>query len=219
MNDHFYDLCFIMRPYTTKRNFHGRKRKVNQFRALKRAKLRDSVGVIHTKNLLRCSLLNVDGLNEASLDSVETMMVEKKPDVVILLEKKRRVEQSEMDISVPGYNLREARRSNNAGDRDGGGIALYTKLSDGILFKEHKPDIVDKAHLLTIQNVSGSPWSHRCPRLLSAVFILVANTVMTVTACGTIQFTMLFSARPLLSGLKVSVFSTWVTLMDTLARD
>ena len=95
-----------MRPYTSKRVFHGSKRRINQFRAVKRAKLRDSVGVIHTKNLLRCALLNVDGLNEASLNSVENLMVEKKPDVVFLLETKRRVELSEMDISVPGYTLR-----------------------------------------------------------------------------------------------------------------
>ena len=116
------------------------------YRSVRHAKLRESVNVVRSKKLLRCSLLNVDGLNEASLASVEATVASKSPDVVILLETKRRFEESGIDISIPGYSLREARRSNNAGDRDGGGLAVYTKLGDGILFKEYKPDIADRAH-------------------------------------------------------------------------
>ena len=89
------------------------------YRSVRHAKLRESVNVVRSKKLLRCSLLNVDGLNEASLASVEATVASKSPDVVILLETKRRFEESGIDISIPGYSLREARRSNNAGDRDG----------------------------------------------------------------------------------------------------
>ena len=52
--------CLIMRPYKSKETFRHSKRRFNKCRAMKRAKLKDSVGTIQTKNLLRCSLLNVE---------------------------------------------------------------------------------------------------------------------------------------------------------------
>ena len=139
-----------MRPDKSKEAFHRSKRRIQAFKASKmrnkHAKLRESFGTIQTKNVLRCSLLNVNGLSEASLANVETVVGSEKPDIVILLETKRRAEESGIDISVPGYSVHESRRSNNAGDRDGGGIAVYTKLGDGIIFKHHQPDIHNQAH-------------------------------------------------------------------------
>ena len=69
----------------------------------------------------------------------------KKPDIVILLETMRRLEDCDLDVNIPGYSLHEARRSNAAQDKEGGGIALYTKLGDGLLFKNHAPEIADPA--------------------------------------------------------------------------
>ena len=60
---------------------------------------------------------------------------------MILLETKRRLEECDIDVTIPGYSVHEALRSNVAEDKDGGGIALYTKLSDGLMFKRHTPDI------------------------------------------------------------------------------
>ena len=118
-------------------------RRCKQFRAVKVSKLKESVGVVHSKKFLRSSLLNVDGLNETSLADVQDTVNKQRHDVVILLETKRRAEEIGIDIAIPGYSLHEARRSNNAGDRDGGGIAVYTKLGDGLLFKRHTPNIAD----------------------------------------------------------------------------
>ena len=84
----------------------------------KKSKLKDSVGTVQTKGILRCSLLNVDGFGESSHSNVERVIGSNKPDVVIILETKRRVEESGIDISLPGYSVHESRRSNNAGDRD-----------------------------------------------------------------------------------------------------
>ena len=95
---------------------------------------------MNTKRQLRSSLLNVDGLNEVSLDDVKCTVASKKPDIVILLETKRRLEECDIDVTIPGYSVHEALRSNVAEDKDGGGIALYTKLSDGLMFKRHTPD-------------------------------------------------------------------------------
>ena len=134
-----------MRPFQSKEALHRVKRSIKQYRSIKLAKKRDPAPHNPTKTVLRCSLLNVDGLTEASLHNVEDVVGSQKPDVVILLETKRRLESSDIDISVPGYSVYETRRSDNAGDRDGGGIAIYTKQSDGLLFKHHKPDIADPA--------------------------------------------------------------------------
>ena len=60
--------------------------------------------MIQTKNVLRCSLLNINGLNEASLANVGTVVGAEKPDIIFLLETKRRMEESDIDINVPGYS-------------------------------------------------------------------------------------------------------------------
>ena len=78
--------------------------------------------------------------------SVETVVGAEKPDIIFLLETKRRIEESGINISVTGYSVHEARRSNNAGDRDGGGIAVYTKQGAGIVFKQYQPDIANQDH-------------------------------------------------------------------------
>ena len=133
-----------MRPFVAKtETFHRATRRVKQFKFKKAAKLRESIGVIQSKKFLRSSFLNVDGLSEVSLEGVTSTVKKKSPDIVFLVETKRREEETGIDISIPGYSLHEAVRSNLAGDKDGGGIALYTKMSDGILFKKHTPDIVD----------------------------------------------------------------------------
>ena len=81
-----------MRPYKSKEAFHRSKRRIQAFKASKmrnkHAKLRESFGTIQTKNVLRCSLLNVNGLSEASLATVATVVGSEKPDIVILLETK-----------------------------------------------------------------------------------------------------------------------------------
>ena len=62
----------------------------------------------------------------------------------ILLETKRREEEIGSDIEIPGYTLRELRRSDTAGDRGGGGLAVYTRQLDGLVFQEYSPDIEDQ---------------------------------------------------------------------------
>ena len=122
-----------MRPFCLKEPFHRSVRGVKQRKFKKAAKLRDSIGVVQSKKLLRTSFLNVDGLNELALEDVTSTVNKRDSDVVFLVETKRREEETGIDISLPGYSLHESRRSNLAGDKDGGGIALYTKLSDGII--------------------------------------------------------------------------------------
>ena len=138
-----------MRPYTLghkrphKANHQHTKRRVQRFRVKRSVKLRDNHGVRNSKTILRSALLNVDGLDEVSLEDVKTTVSSKKPDIVVLLETKRRVENCDLAADITEYSLHEARRSDAAGDKDGGGIALYTRQSDGLLFQPHSPDIND----------------------------------------------------------------------------
>ena len=101
-------------------------RRVNS-RSKNKYKLREKVGVLSCKNDLKTSMLNVDGLSDTALADVEDFVQRTKPDVVALLETKRRMEEMCADISIPGYDCFEVRRSDVAGHRPGGGIACYTK--------------------------------------------------------------------------------------------
>ena len=111
----------------------------------KRAKLRQSVGVLDFKKTLRCGLLNVDGLGPATLEDVKAAFHRRSPDLCILLETKRRAEEIGSNISIEGYDHHELRRSTVAGDRGGGGIAVYTKKSDGLVFHRFSPKITDES--------------------------------------------------------------------------
>ena len=81
--------------------------------------------------------LNVDGLSAEKFEDVRNVAEKRKPDVIILLETKRRLEAFENPVDLPGYELAEARRSDVAGDKNGGGIAVYTRTCKGSHF--HNP--------------------------------------------------------------------------------
>ena len=123
---------------------HDRARQA-QRRAVHKVKLRDGVGVVGKKQVLRLGLLNVDGLSHSTLEDVRSALHMKSLDVCILLETKRREEELGSDISIPGFTVHEVRRSDAAEDRGGGGLAYYTRQSDGILFKDYSPPIADPA--------------------------------------------------------------------------
>ena len=106
-----------------------------------RVRLRESYGAAKYQHQLFSSFLNIDGLSAAKLVDVRSYASKRKPDIFFLLETKRREEEVGSDISVPGYDLSEIRRSDAADDKQGGGIAFYTKASGGVLFKRHSPDI------------------------------------------------------------------------------
>ena len=112
----------------------------------KSVKLKDSFGGIRTKKRLQCSLLNVNGLTAAALADVKDVLSRKQPDICCLIETKRRLEDDGLCLDITGYDVTEYRRSDMAGDRGGGGLAIYTRKVDGLVFKDHDPDIADPAH-------------------------------------------------------------------------
>ena len=107
-------------------------------------KLRDNLGVIGSKNNLKTSMLNVDGLSDTSLADIQDFVALNSPDIVFLLETKRRLEEFGTDISIDGYEHFEVKRSDVAEHKQGGGLVCYTRKVDGLIFKTHTPDILDK---------------------------------------------------------------------------
>ena len=116
-----------------------------------KVKLRGSYGAKQYQTQLSTSFLNVDGLSDASMEDVRSYASLKSPDIFFLLETKRRLEEVGSSISVPGYDVTEIRRSDVANDKQGGGIAFFTKDSRSILFKRHAPDILH-ADLAYVEN-------------------------------------------------------------------
>ena len=112
----------------------------------KSAKLKSSFGAILKQSKLKTCLLNVDGLNESSFADVKNVLSNKSPDICILLETKRRLEEDGFCLDIPGYDVSEHRRSDLAGDKGGGGIAVFTKKADGLTFGDHDPDLHDPEH-------------------------------------------------------------------------
>ena len=102
-------------------------------------KLREIYGAKKLQSHLSTAFLNVDGLSDAKLADVVSYAEQCSPDIIFLLETKRRLEEVGSDINIEGYDISEIRRSDTAGDKQGGGIACYTKNTRNIVFKSHAP--------------------------------------------------------------------------------
>ena len=116
------------------------------YRLHKRAKLRKTVGILAPKSCLSLSVLNVDGFTHSKQNDVKDTLLEKAPDVCILLETKRRKEVVGNDVNIDGYKMIESRRSNSAKDKDGGGILMYLRNDKGYQFLPHNPVIANPEH-------------------------------------------------------------------------
>ena len=121
--------------------FHRYRRKAKQYKKAKLARKSDTVFL--NKNLIHAAFLNVDGLTDVTLASVKDSVHKKLPDIFFLVETKRRDGEVGLDISIPRYTKTETNRSDSAGERDGGGIVVYTRNDSGVMFEHHRPDIAN----------------------------------------------------------------------------
>ena len=135
-------------------------------------KLRENIGVAKTQTTLTSAFLNVDGFSDAKLVDVSDFARNVAPDFFSILETKRRVEEIGSDISVPGYDVSEVRRSNAANDKAGGGIAYYTRNTGGVLFRKHTPDIMhgDLAYVAS-ERVWVTVESLQCKTAICSVYL------------------------------------------------
>ena len=96
------------------------------------------------KEDLRLGLLNCDGLGTATWVDVRSTVETQRLDLVFLLETKRRDEDVNEPLEIPGYMTIEKLRSDVNEDKNGGGIAVLCKQKEGLSFKAYDPDISDR---------------------------------------------------------------------------
>ena len=101
-------------------------------------------GAVEHHNSLNLGFLNVDGMSTQSFLDVKRTVQTKPLDIVGFVETKRRLEQVSSDISIEGYNKIEIMRSDAAGDRDGGGLVVYTRVTQGLKVERMTPTIVSE---------------------------------------------------------------------------
>ena len=89
------------------------------------------------KEKVRISMHNADGFNELTEHDTVNFLKSQKPEIHGVLESKLR-EEDARKVKVPGYLTLESRRSDLDDDRDGGGILVFIKKTDGIRMQEKK---------------------------------------------------------------------------------
>ena len=115
----------------------GRSQKTSTFNFRKRKAMHHDVGYIEKKSNLCVMALNVNGLSTSSVNDIQATVEAKKVDLVSITETKFRLEESPDHHVIPGYKFFEARRSNVAEDKGGGGILVYYR--EGLSVKKHSP--------------------------------------------------------------------------------
>ena len=101
-------------------------------------------GAVEVHSSLKLGFLNLDGLSDQTFIDVKRTVESKSLDIVGFVETKRRQDQVLPDISIKGFNKIEVLRSDAAGDRDGGGIAVYTRVTQGLKIERKTPRIEKK---------------------------------------------------------------------------
>ena len=135
-----------------------------------RWKLKETVGEVVSKKSLITSCLNVNGLSYDTFVGVSEFVDQTSPDVVFLLETKRREEQLAFDIHLDGYDVFEVRRSDSSMHKGGGGIACYTRRSDGFLFERHQPEVPVHLDYVNYERVWVKLTSLKCKTAILSVY-------------------------------------------------
>ena len=115
------------------------RRKTSTYHFKKRKALRQDVGYVEEKSNLSVMALNVNGLTESSIHDIEAAIESKKSDLIAVTETKFRLEENPDHHNIQGYKFFEARRSNVAEDKGGGGIIVYYR--EGLSVTRHSPPI------------------------------------------------------------------------------
>lgn len=180
---------------------HSRKR---SYRLHKRAKLRETVGILDPKESLNVALLNVDGLKEAQFNIVNSTISSKSPDICVILETKFRKEQVDINVKIDGYEYIDRRRSNASLDRPGGctHVMIMTVVELMSIFQLYQTLIMPLSTMREYGLQSNPPNIRR----LCAGFILVSKLATIATVPGMISCIMFFNMKSLNFAKLVSAY-------------
>ena len=62
------------------------------------------------------------------------------------------MEEDGLCLDVPSYGVSQHHRSDASRDREGGGIAIFIRKRDGLVFRSYDPDIDNPAHVFVRSN-------------------------------------------------------------------
>ena len=117
----------------------------------KKRATRKALGIINKKKTLSLLFFNTNGLTQSSLADIKAALDRRKVDIAVIVETHHRLEQTFNECSIGEYKHFEARRSDVAEDKQGGGILIYCKTSQGLMFKKYSPSI-DDDNLVFVNN-------------------------------------------------------------------
>ena len=89
-------------------------------------------------------MLNAKGWSTSSLTDIKSAISKKNVDIAVNIKTHFRDEQLHHNNQIEGLKSYESRRSDVAEDKSGGGILVYCKTSDGLILREHRPNIANK---------------------------------------------------------------------------
>ena len=110
-----------------------------------RVRKEDKKEAVVKKMALGIGFLNADGCSETTMRDIEEAVSHQDIDVMCVAETKMRQEQKEK-LKMNGFDIHETRRSDADGDKKGGGLAIFTRKKDGIVFKRYNPNIKEVRH-------------------------------------------------------------------------
>ena len=89
---------------------------------------------------------NADGWSEMSENDTRELARTQKPGLIGILETKLRQEDGSRNVEIPEYDVVDVRRSDLAGDKEGGGILVYSKQAGNVKYRERTFKIRKKEH-------------------------------------------------------------------------
>ena len=119
------------------------RRRTKMFR--KTRATRKALGVINRKQTLSLLYFNARGLSQSSLSDIKVALERKKSRCCHC----SRNASSFTECSIDDYKVFETRRSDVAEDKCGGGISVYCKTSEGLMFKRFSP-IIEEENLVFV---------------------------------------------------------------------
>ena len=117
----------------------GKTKRTSTYIFRKQKALKRDVGYVEKRSKLCVMALNVNGLTQSSVHDIEAAIEAKKVDIVSVTETKFRLEEDPDHHLIPGFKFFEARRSNVAEDKSGGGILVYYR--EGLSVTHYSPVI------------------------------------------------------------------------------
>ena len=81
---------------------------------------------------------NANGWSEMSENDTKELARSQRPGLIAVLETKLRQEDGDRDVEIEDYDVVDVRRSDLAGDKEGGGILVYARQKGDVRYRERK---------------------------------------------------------------------------------